>query len=146
MPSRATFAGRLALAAATLLVLACVDFMTSERRARTTPPGPALDVVPIAGQQLTVPTGFTVNLFADGLNAPRSMALGPGGAVFVTISNTGQIVRLVDANGDGVADTTRTVLGGLSSPSGLAFRGDPMYFAEETAARRLDPGTTRPIT
>src|SRR5437762_12373094 len=146
MSSRATSAGRLALAAATLLVLACVDFITSERRAHSTVPGPTLDVVSLAGQQLTVPTGFTVNLFADGLDAPRSMALGPGGAVFVTLSNAGQIVRLVDANGDGVAETTQTILGGLAYPFGLAFRGDTMYFAEETAVRRLDPGATQPVT
>src|SRR5437660_4133070 len=146
MSSRATFAGRLALVAATLLALACVDFLTSEHHAHRTPTGPARDVVFIAGQQLSVPPGFTVNLFADGIGAPRSMALGPGGAVFVALSDAGQIVRLVDTNGDGVADSQTLVLGNLDYPFGLAFRGDTMYFAEQTAVRRLDPGALAPVT
>src|SRR6266576_1997836 len=113
MSSRATLAGRLALVAAPLLALACVDFLTSEHRAHHTATGPARDVVFIAGQQLSVPPGFTVNLFADGLGAPRSLALGPDGAVFVALSDAGQIVRLVDANGDGVADAQSLILDNL---------------------------------
>src|SRR6266576_4844631 len=113
MSSRATLAGRLALVAATLLALACVDFLTSEHHAHRSPAAPARDVVFIAGQALYVPPGFTVNLFADGLSAPRSLALGPGGAVFVALSGAGQIVRLVDTNGDGVADSQSLILDNL---------------------------------
>ncbi len=52
----------------------------------------------------------------------------------------------MDADGDGVADSRSTVLSGLSYPFGLAFRGDTMYFAEQTAVKRLDPGATTPVT
>src|SRR6266568_1808530 len=45
-----------------------------------------------------------------------------------------------------VAGHTLYVLSGLSYPFGLAFRGDTMYFAEETAVQRLDPGATTPVT
>jgi glucose/arabinose dehydrogenase len=93
-----------------------------------------------------VPSGFAVNLFAEELGGARSLALGPGGAVFVTLSADGVIVRLVDTDGDGIADTRSTVLSGLSYPFGLAFRGDTMYFAEQTAVQRLDPGATTPVT
>src|SRR5207244_12137420 len=100
----------------------------------------------IAGHALYVPHGFTVNLFAEGVNGVRYLALGPGGAVYASLP-TGQIVRLVDANGDGVADAPgQTVLGGLNAPFGIAFRGDTMYFAEQTAVKRLDPGATTPPT
>src|SRR5882762_1636776 len=145
MCTRATFAGLLSLVGAALFAGGCSDSVTSERRAH---PGPvfAVDAVPIAGQVLYVPTGFNVNLFAEGLDGARSLALGPGGAVFVTLSSDGEIVRLVDADGDGVADARSTVLSGLSFPFGLAFRGDTMYFAEQTAVRRLDPGATTPVT
>jgi hypothetical protein len=34
----------------------------------------------------------------------------------------------------------------LGYPFGLAFRGDTMYFAEQTAVERLDPGATTPVT
>src|ERR1041384_6152017 len=143
MCTRATFAG-LPLVAAALFVLGCTDSVSSPRPH----PGPAfaLDAVSVAGHTLYVPSGFTLNLFADGLDGARSLALAPDGAVFVTLSGNGEIVRLVDADGDGIADTRSTILSGLSYPFGLAFRGDTMYFAELTAVRRLDPGATTPVT
>ncbi len=137
MYARAMFAGRLAPVAAALLALSCSDVVTSEH---------SFDTIHIAGQELDVPTGFNVNLFAEGLSGPRSLALAPDGAVFVTLPNDGEIVRLVDTDGDGVADASSTVLSGLSFPFGLAFRGDTMYFAEQTAVQRLDPGATTPVT
>ena len=145
MYARGTFAALLALVAVALLVHGCSESVTSERRAHPAP-AVALDAIPIAGQTLYVPSGFNVNLFAEGLDGARALALGPGGAVFVTLSNVGEIVRLVDADGDGVANARSTVLSGLSYPFGLAFRGDTMYFAEQTAVKRLDPGATTPVT
>src|SRR5258708_28515996 len=116
----------------------------------TTPPPPppgSVDTVLIAGQALFVPRGFTVNLFVEGLNGVRYLALGPGGAVYASWPGAGQIVRLVDANGAGVADApAQAVLGGLNAPFGIAFRGDTMYFAEQTAVKRFDPGATTPLT
>src|SRR5207244_12477822 len=77
----------------------------------------------------------------------RYRALGPGGALDASASGAGQIVRLVDANRDGVADApAQPVLSGLDGPFGIAFRGDTMYFAEVTAVKRLDPGATTPVT
>src|ERR1041385_8041152 len=145
MYTRGTSAALPALVAVALLTHACSDSVTSERRAPRVPTM-ALDAVAIAGHQLNVPSGFNVNLFADGLDGARTLALGPGGAVFVTLSSSGAIVRLVDTNGDGVADAKSTVLSGLSYPFGLAFRGDTMYFAEQTTVKRLAPGATTPVT
>src|SRR5881392_1603400 len=125
-------------------VLACA--MPAEDNTRPPPPPPppppgVQDTILIAGHALYVPHGFTVNLFAEGVNGVRYLALGPCGAVYASLP-AGQIVRLVDANGDGVADApAQTVLGGLNAPFGIAFRGDTMYFAEQTAVKRLDPGT-----
>jgi len=99
------------------------------------------DTILIAGHALYVQSGFNVNLFAEGQWGVRTLALGPGGAVFATLSGAGTIVRLVDANGDGVADgPAQTVLSGLDYPFGLAFRRDTMYFSEQTTVKRLDPG------
>src|SRR2546423_15058264 len=145
MDKRARFVGLLELLAATLLVLYCSDSVTSTHRAPQTP-GFALEPAPVAGRTLFVQSGFKVNLFADAIGDVRSLALGPGGAVFVARSTEGDILRLVDTNGDGVPDPRSTVLSGLSYPFGLAFRGDTMYFAEQTAVKRLDPGLTPPGT
>src|SRR5437764_6716660 len=131
-------------------VLACA--MPAEDNTRPPPPPPppppgGQDTVLIAGHALYVPRGFTVNLFAEGLNGVRYLALGPGGAVYASLPSGGQIVRLVDANRDGVADApAQVVLSGLNAPFGITFRGDTMYFAEETTVKRLDPGAATPLS
>src|SRR6185503_15163111 len=94
--------------------------------------GGGVDTVLVADNRLYVPHGFTVNLFAEGLTGVRTLALAPDGAVFAALSEGGEIVRLVDTNGDGVADQRTPVLTGLGYPFGLAFRGDTLYFAEPT--------------
>src|SRR3989441_8985427 len=110
----------------------------------TTPTAP--DTIVIAGHRLYVQPGFAVNLFREGLRGVRYLVLGPGGAVYASLSDGGTIVRLKDVNGDGVADSVTTTLSGLAYPFGIAFRGDTMYFAEMTAVKRLDPGATQPVT
>src|SRR5437773_2085081 len=127
-----------------LVVLACRREPAGQNPTVSSSPG-GQDTVPIAGHSLYVPTGFTVTVFGAGHDGVRSLALGPGGAVFATLPDGGRIVRLLDSNGDGVADSARTVLSGLEYPFGLAFRGDTMYFAEETAVKRLDPGAATPV-
>src|SRR5438309_7026610 len=119
----------------------------AEPGAQSSSPAAGQDTILIAGHVLSVQSGFHVNLFAGGLGGVRSLALGPGGAVFATLSGSGMIVRLVDVNGDGVADAqAQTVLSGLDYPFGLAFRRDTMYFSEQTSVKRLDPGAAAPVT
>src|SRR5437764_7597570 len=132
-----------------LLVLASVGLACRAPAAENPPSSPpgGQDTVVIAGHALYVPRGFTVNLFAEGLNGVRYLALGPGGAVYASLPSGGQIVRLVDANRDGVADApAQVVLSGLNAPFGITFRGDTMYFAEETTVKRLDPGAPTPLS
>jgi glucose/arabinose dehydrogenase len=100
----------------------------------------------VAGHILQVPSGFSVRVFAQGLNGVRFLAMGPGGAAFATLSSSGKIVCLLDTNHDGVADSVGTVLSDLSDPSGIAFRGDTLYFSQETEVKRLDPGSATPVT
>jgi glucose/arabinose dehydrogenase len=75
------------------------------------------------GHQLTVPEGFTVNVFADGLQFARFMALAPNGDVFLAepLTRNGRITILRDADHDGVAETRETFATGLNRPFGLAF-------------------------
>jgi len=98
---------------------------------------------PAAGQDpaLTVPAGFKVTVFAQNLNGVRYLTLGPGGAVYASRPSAGEIVRLVDANHDGVADTTVTVASGLNRPFGIAFRGDTMFVAENNEVVHFNPGS-----
>jgi hypothetical protein len=69
---------------------------------------------------LTVPSGLQIKYFAKVAGA-RVMAMGPDGAVYVSVPSGNKVVRVWDANGDNVADSGRTAVGGLHGPAGLAF-------------------------
>jgi glucose/arabinose dehydrogenase len=92
-----------------------------------------------AGHRLTVPAGFTVNVFADNLQMPRFMALAPNGDVFVAESarDAARIAVLRDANHDGVAETRDTFATGLNRPFGLAFWKNYLYVGNNDSVVRF---------
>ena len=100
-----------------------------------------------AGQQqgLTVPAGFHISVFAQNLSGVRYLTLGPGGVVYASRPGAGEIVRLPDANRDGVADTAVTVTAGLNRPFGIAFRGDTLFVAENNEVVHFNPGSANKI-
>ncbi|HET9386012.1 MAG TPA: PQQ-dependent sugar dehydrogenase [Gemmatimonadales bacterium] len=105
---------------------------------------------PAAGQagdndQLRVPDGFKISVFAENLRGVRYLTLGPDKAIYASQPASGLIVKLSDANADGVADTVITVARGLGGPFGIAFRGDTMFVAEERRVVRFDPRGTAPV-
>ncbi|MDQ3548286.1 MAG: hypothetical protein M3439_05630, partial [Chloroflexota bacterium] len=91
--------------------------------------------VEIDGQMLTVPAGFTISIYAEDLGAARIMALDEDGVPYVT-DQTGRVLRLRDADGDGVADGAETVLDGLNNPHGITFHEGELFVAEETSVIR----------
>jgi glucose/arabinose dehydrogenase len=97
-------------------------------------------------ESLRVPDGFKVSVFAQDLKGVRYLALGPGNVVYASQPGSGVIVKLPDANRDGVADSVVTVARGLRGPFGIAFRGDTMYVAEMVSVKRFDPGAREPVT
>ena len=87
--------------------------------------------------RLEVPPGFKVSHFAQGVRRARAMALGPDGSVYVSQPGEGQIVRLVDGNGDGTADSQDVVLRGLNRPHGMAFRSGYLWIANTDGVVRV---------
>jgi glucose/arabinose dehydrogenase len=87
-------------------------------------------IPPPADAALQVPEGFSVNIFAQGLEKPRWLALTPTGDVLVTETRENKIQRLIDADKDGVAEDKKifaTVQNGLNIPFGMAFAGENFF-------------------
>ena len=90
-----------------------------------------------ASARLQVPAGFAVRIFARGLGTPRLMAIGPDGQLYVAARGAGTIVRLADANHDGLADANQVVAGGLNGPHNLEWHEGAFYVAENDKVSRL---------
>ncbi len=62
---------------------------------------------PKSDVSLTIPNGFTANVFASGLGKARHITVTPSGYIYVKLAsskNGNTIVRLKDQNSDGIAD------------------------------------------
>jgi Raf kinase inhibitor-like YbhB/YbcL family protein len=88
---------------------------------------------------LSVPTGFVVQRFAEGLDNPRILALGPNGSIYVTQRKPGNVVVVRDTDGDGIADLQRIALR-LPQAHGIAIRGNEIYL---TDVKRIYAGDIR---
>ncbi|HEX5437494.1 MAG TPA: hypothetical protein VFW98_10045, partial [Gemmatimonadaceae bacterium] len=83
--------------------------------------------------RLRVHSGFSIHLFASGLHDPRMMAFGPDSALYVSEPTKGTVMRLVDVDGDGHADSTMTAVSGLNRPHGVAWHGDTLWIGNTDA-------------
>src|SRR5205809_5296434 len=77
--------------------------------------------------QLHVPAGFSVSVFADSLQGPRTMIYAPNGDLFVAQSRAGSVVILRDTNNDGEVDTRSVYAEGLTGVCGVAFHDGCLY-------------------
>ena len=89
-------------------------------------------------RQVNLPPGFGIQVFAANLSHVRQMALSPDGIVYATVRAEGRVVRLPDADGDGVADRVETVADGLQGVHGIEFHDGLLYVATEVEVIRLE--------
>ena len=101
---------------------------------------PPTRVVP-PRDEVNLPPGFGVSVFAEGLKGPRMMTLGPDGQVYVAERGAGRVLRLPDRDSDGVAEDAEVAAEGLEAPSSIDFYKDgSLYVGETTRILRLsDP-------
>jgi glucose/arabinose dehydrogenase len=88
-------------------------------------------------QQLNLPAGFHVKVFAAGINDVRWLGLSPDGVVYATSKSPGRVLILPDADKDGVADKKQVFADGLAGVQGIAFKDGAVYVATETRIVRL---------
>jgi glucose/arabinose dehydrogenase len=74
-----------------------------------------------AGAMPQVPSGFKVDLFAEGLDGPRIIRVAPNGDVFVAETQGGRIRVLRAADGTSKPTANEVYAAGLHQPFGIAF-------------------------
>jgi glucose/arabinose dehydrogenase len=120
-----------------LVALACGGGAGSEPV--TVPPNDTGRTTTLDGR-LVVTAGLKVTYFARNLDGVRFMAVAPDGALYATQPSRGRVVRLPDANRDGVADSVVVVVTGLNQPHGLAFHKGVLYVAATDGVARVTLG------
>ena len=131
-------------AAGLAAVVACGVFVAAGRMT------PVRAQVPAGGvEKLTVPPGFTIEVYAANVPFARQLAVAPSGTVFVGAMKLGSkapyaIHALVDRNKDHTVDEVIPVATGLDTPNGVAFHKGALYVAEMT--RICASTTSRPTS
>lgn len=105
----------------------------------------AATVAPLAAQgggpqldKVTLPPGFSIEVYAADVPNARQMALSPNGTLFVSTRRLGNVYAVLDEDGDHEADRVLTLASGLNMPNGVAFRGGDLYVAEVNRVLRYD--------
>lgn len=81
-------------------------------------------------EQIKLPYGFKINVFAENIENARSMDISPSGVLFVGTRSAGKVYAVVDLDGNHSADTVYTIASGLHMPNGVAYRDGDLYVAE----------------
>ena len=71
--------------------------------------------------KLSIPDGFAMQIFAKNIKDARVILFDPKGRMLVSQTSEGRVSIIEDTNADGIADTTKTLISGLSKPHGLEF-------------------------
>jgi glucose/arabinose dehydrogenase len=83
-------------------------------------------------QELTLPEGFNVNVFANDLKNPRIMVVDDAGVVYVTQPSEGNVLALRDSDNDGRADEKRVVVSDIEDVHGIACYQNRLYLSPPT--------------
>jgi glucose/arabinose dehydrogenase len=93
---------------------------------------------PVTVSGLTLPPGFSIEIYSAEVPNARSLARGPKGVVFVSNRRGHNVYALVDANGDQHVDRVQVVAHGLDTPNGIAYRDGTLFIAEVGRLWRID--------
>ena len=91
----------------------------------------------ISDSTFQLPPGFSVNLYAENLQAPRFLVVTETGDIIVSSTSEGSIKLLRDIDADGKAETVTTLITDLSAPQGLVFDGQWLYFSERDKVSKV---------
>ncbi len=81
-------------------------------------------------EQLVLPKGFQIEIFADQLPGARTMAQSDAGVIFVGTRGEGKVYALIPPKNSQEKMRTITLLSGLNEPNGVAYHQGDLYVAE----------------
>jgi len=87
---------------------------------------------------IQLPPGFSIELYAEGVENSRQLALGDEGTVFAGSRSAGKVHAVVDTDGDYFAEHVYLVDEDLNMPSGLEFRFGSLYVGAVDRILRYD--------
>lgn len=87
--------------------------------------------------EIELPPGFSISLYADDVPNARSMTLSEQGVLYVGTRSKDVVYALQDVDGDGRADRQVVVARGLDMPNGVAWHDGDLYIAENERITRL---------
>ena len=85
--------------------------------------------------QIKLPKGFEISLWAEGVPNARSMAIGKKGTVFIGTRFVGNVYAVVDRGGK---REVKIIAKGLHRSNGVAFKDGALYVAELSRITRYD--------
>lgn len=92
-------------------------------------PTPAISKGSVPNIAFSLPSGFSIHLFASGLAGARDLQFSPQGTLVVSVPNSNEVIALPDKNSDGVADSKDVVISNLEHAHGLAFYNGQLFVA-----------------
>ncbi len=96
-----------------------------------------------AQQNISLPAGFSMTVFARNIPTCRGLALSPDGVIYATAYN-GNVYAFPDPHHTGFADSTIVVDTGLNDPHGIGFYKGQLYVSNNGALYHIETnGTSR---
>ncbi|MDB5037674.1 MAG: sorbosone dehydrogenase family protein [Bacteriovoracaceae bacterium] len=86
---------------------------------------------------IQLPPGFSISIFAEGLDKPREMALGNKGTVFVGSMDDKVYALTFDPHSPQKAKEKYIMAQNLNTPNGVAFVGEDLFIAEISQIDKL---------
>lgn len=88
--------------------------------------------------EIKLPPGFSISLYAENVPNARSMVLGENGTLFVGTRTEGKVYALGDTNGDFKVDVKYVIAQDKNMPNGVAFKNGDLYVAEVSKVWKLN--------
>ena len=123
---------------ARVLPLLLVAFAIRHLASTESAPPPAAAAPPAGLEVIRLPPGFSISIFAGGVQGARSLAMGEKGTLFVGTLRTGRVYALRDRDGDHKADDGLVILDGLPGPNGVDVHDGDLYVGAASRILRVD--------